>query len=155
MDNLKQYVISWDEYDIAAHQIFCKLKDLQFNPDVIIGVSRGGLILGTHLCHLFEGKPEMGTIYARRHINDAHFSKLIEPKVSMHMLPNLKGKKVLITEDTIGTGATNSCIKKFLLKKTLKKIMTAVISVQKDVDLKDCVYYKLNDKIWQVFPWER
>jgi uncharacterized protein len=154
MQKNKSYKISWEEYNIAAHKIYKKLKYKKFTPDIIIGVSRGGLVLGVHLCHLFNGTPQLGTIYARRHKNDKHFSKLILPKVTMHMLPKLKNKKVLITEDTNGSNTTINCVKKFVFKHKPKKIMTAILSVQKGMDVKDCVYYKLNDGIWQIFPWE-
>jgi hypothetical protein len=155
MSNLDEYHFSWGEYDKAIHILFKKLKRINYVPDVIIGTSRGGLISAVHLGHLFDGIPELGAIYVRRHLDDCHFSELIKPKIAMRMLPKLKGKIVLITEDTIGTGKTNNCVVNFVKKMKPKKVMTTTISFQKGVKIKNCIYYKLNKGPWQVFPWER
>ncbi|MDD4251230.1 MAG: phosphoribosyltransferase family protein [Candidatus ainarchaeum sp.] len=158
MHSQKHYKITWSEYNQAAHTIYKKLLKEKFTPDVIIGVSKGGLVLATHLCHIFYNKHNkqiiLGTIYAKRHESDCYYSKLVKPKVTMKMLPEIKNKKVLITEDTVGTGTTKECIIEYLNKKKPKKIMTAIISAQKGVNLENCVYYKINNKIWQIFPWE-
>ncbi len=50
----KKYYYSWKECLIDIQKIARQVSLSDFNPDVIVGVSRGGLVPGVALSHWFQ-----------------------------------------------------------------------------------------------------
>lgn len=154
--NRRKIDLDWEGYDNLVREIFVKVKDYQ--PDVIIANCRGGLPLGVHLAHLLGiGTQDFGCVLIVRHVDDKIASDLIDPLAKGLLLPNIKDKRVLITEDTVGTGETLEAIRDLLDNYGPKEIRaTCLFLNERNLDKKWVDYGKVStDKDWIIFPWEK
>lgn len=148
--------LSWLKYERLVKKLFNKLID--YKPEIIISNARGGLPLGVHLAHLLNIKTkDFGVVMSIRHEDDKIASNLITPEIDRYSLPQIKGKRVLLVEDTIGTGETLEVIRKFLLRRKPKELRIASMFLnQRNLEKKGIYYGRIStDKNWIVFPWER
>lgn len=121
-------------------KVFIRMYQDKFNPDIIIGLARGGLVPGVYLSHL------LGIPF--RALNK---DELLQN--SKFEYPN-----ALIIDDINDTGRT---LADFNSKYSdlFDMVRYAVIvnneSSSFDVDYYGCAYNKLDEPDWWVFPWEK
>lgn len=124
---------SWDEYNFDI----CDLADhLKFEPSVIIGIARGGLVPAVQLSHLL-GKPLVVATWQTRDGG-------VKEKVK---IPDY----ALIVDDINDSGLTLAQFTKGVKTKFQTLTLFSKDSSQYTVD-----YYakKAEDDQWIVFPWE-
>ncbi len=121
-------------------KVFIKMYQDKFNPDIIIGLARGGLVPGVYLSHL------LGIPFKALNKDELF-------KNSKFEYPN-----ALIIDDINDTGRT---LADFNSKYSdlFDMVRYAVIvnneSSSFDVDYYGCAYNKLDEPDWWVFPWEK
>lgn len=148
--------LSWNDFDSLVRVIYEKVKD--YAPEVIIANSRGGMPLGVHLAHLLGVETNnFGCVSVIRHKDDAIASDLQKPFVLGTLFPELKGKRILITEDTVGTGETMDTLIKLLTQYEPKEIRAACLFLNDHNIEKDYISWGKvsNDYDWFIFPWEK
>ena len=108
--------ITWSSFKEAVDSIEEQLVAVGFAPEVIIGVARGGLPLAVTLCHRLKISIDgFGVISVKRHSTDDVKAHLDKPILLGRMTPtDLRQKKVLVAEDTVGTGMTINSIVELL-----------------------------------------
>jgi len=132
--NFKKYIKILDK----------KIKNLDWNPEIILSINRGGCIPGVYLSHIKGIKHHVINISNNNSINSY---KYILDKYSY----------ILIIDDINDSGNTLSKIKK-LLKDYISKLRFAVLinnmSSSFKIDYFSTEIDKNIDNSWIVFPWE-
>ena len=98
---MKKVYYSWDHIDIACTDIYKDIVSDSFKPDLIIGLTRGGLIPATILSHKFDVPMDTLRISLRDH-------KSSEESYKDYSLPD---KNILIVDDINDSGATITYLK--------------------------------------------
>jgi hypoxanthine phosphoribosyltransferase len=137
---MKKVFLSEEKFRNCLVNIFMQMYHDSFKPDLIVGLTRGGLVPGVHLSHML----------------DVPFKALNKDELfynSKFEYPN-----VLVIDDINDTGAT---LKDFANKYTdlFDMVRYAVIvnneSSSFDADYFGMSYNKLDEPDWWVFPWEK
>lgn len=121
-------------------KVFIRMYQDKFNPDIIIGLARGGLVPGVYLSHL------LGIPFRALNKDELFYNSKFD-------YPN-----ALIIDDINDTGRT---LADFNSKYSdlFDMVRYAVIvnneSSSFDVDYYGCRYNKLEENDWFVFPWEK
>lgn len=139
--------LSWWQIEKASSQLAMLCKD--FDPDVIVGIARGGLIPAVMVSHTYKKR----LIYV-----DAKFYKDIEerdkePIIRSPLSGEVKGKRVLIVDDVVDTGKTLKTIMEHVQGQKPEGIMTAALVTKPKAEMKPDKYIFKTDR-WIVFPWE-
>lgn len=152
---VKTIKLSWKQIDNIIED-FCNNNTKKF--DYIIAITRGGLVPATMISHRLNIR-KVFPLQVYETVDDTINAKKKEPKFGENIdFSFINGKKVLIVDDIIGSGATLSYVNEFLEKfKPKEKTSFCVIfnkgNYNKKYSLSDCVGKTVNG--WIIFPWER
>jgi hypoxanthine phosphoribosyltransferase len=140
-------VISWDEYDELCSHIAAQIGDNV--PDVIVGLTRGGLVPAVRLSHIFNVKLYTLNISLRDgKCSSARFDwRRIE-----------KYRNILIVDDINDSGNTLFEVSNQFYGREIRKPNFAAL-LSKSSSKFECDYSgelinKDKDNDWIVFPWE-
>jgi uncharacterized protein len=140
--------ISWDNFHGICKGLALALAE--YDPEVILGVARGGLYPGTLLAHMLQ--KEFFPIRLTRRVNDLklleHPVWLIKPPVSIRKL------RVLVVDEFSGTGETLSMAREEVLKLGASQARCSVLYSQPaGKDIAD--YIGLITDALILNPWDR
>jgi len=138
--------LTWNKYIKALDKIVEKFKGQRF--DVIIGLTRGGLIPGVYLSHKLE-KPLLPFNPHLLHADGEPRSDRIKLPISPVTV-----RTVLLVDDISDTGTTFKKCCNFFTKRGFKCLTTSVYINKKTSNFEpDFVIYNSHKK-WIVFPYE-
>jgi len=140
-------VMSWHDVEKAIVALANTIRQ-EFDPDIIVGVARGGLIPAVRLSHLL-GDKLMQVIHLRYY---AGVNLRKEKPELLADVDELKGK-VLVVDDVADTGASLEFVVNHLKKKGVKEMRVATIAWKPKARVKPDFFVYETDK-WIVFPWE-
>ncbi|MFQ6129233.1 MAG: phosphoribosyltransferase [Candidatus Hadarchaeaceae archaeon] len=140
-------LMSWEEVEEAVTTLADAIKR-EFDPDVIVGIARGGLIPAVRLSHLL-GNKLLRVIHVRYYKNVG--LRLKKPELYAD-IKRISGK-VLVVDDVTDTGTSLEFVLKHLRRKGAKEIRVATIAYKPKSRFKPD-YYTLETDKWVVFPWE-
>jgi len=118
-------------------------KKIDFTPNIIIGITRGGVIPARLLCTYLNVK-EMYCISVNKVGEERKVVTTIEDAIS--------GKNILLVEDMLETGRSLIVAKKYLEAKGAK-VRTACLYIMPFSEIKPDYYLKESNKV-ESFPWE-
>lgn len=128
---------------VFKKEILSLSKKINFKPDILIGIVRGGLV-PTRL---------LSTILKVKNVYCLTVNKIGEKrKVQTEINGNLKNKKILLIEDMLETGKSLIEAKKYLELKGAN-IKTACLYITPQSEIKPDFYLKTVNKLIK-FPWE-
>ena len=154
---MKKVYYSWDHIDIACTDIYKDIVSDSFKPDLIIGLTRGGLVPATILSHKFDVPMDTIKLSLRDHIS----------KGGLYKDYGLPQANILIVDDINDTGATIKHLKEVWEHNLMtnwyelwhKKVRFATIvdnvSSQARVDYRYITINKAEEDVWIVYPWEK
>ena len=150
-NSLKLDFSSWDEIYEMLVELGNKIKKSSFEPDLIVGVSRGGWIPARIISDLLEN-PELANIKVEFYQGIAETK--LEPVITQPISVAIEGKEVLVLDDITDTGKSLHLIKTKLVAEGVADIKIATIYFKPwSIIVPD--YYIHVTKDWVVFPWER
>jgi len=122
----------------------------RFKPDMIVGLSRGGLVPARILSDIMEVH-DIGIL-------GVAFYKGIgktgdAPIITQELTMDVKGKRILIVDDVADTGKSLVVAKDYLLKKGAREIKVATLHFKPESEFKPD-YYAETTTSWVVYPWE-
>src|SRR3989304_1736730 len=141
---------SWNQiYKMLLSQAE-KIRHSGLQPDVIVGVSRGGWIPARVLSDLLEN-PTLASVQVETYssANQANLPTLTQ-RVSM---PVTK-KAVLIVDDVADSGNSLKVVKEHILQQGAEVAKLATLYYKPWSTVKPEYYEKKTSK-WIVFPWDR
>lgn len=145
----KIIIRNYDEIHEKIMNIAHAAEANDFKPDIVAGVSRGGLIPGVVLSHYFDVEFVSLKVSLRDH-RDYEVSDYLLGQIS-------NGKKVLIVDDLLDSGATMGLIDADYVRETEGDVRLGVVYYRESSKLESLVDYiggRLYNDIWIQFPWE-
>jgi hypoxanthine phosphoribosyltransferase len=144
-------VPSWDEIYETLLSLTEKMRKDGFQPDIIVGISRGGWPPARVMSDLL-GNTKLANVTVEFYVGIAETSD--EPVITQPVSMSVEGKTILLFDDVADTGKSLSLVKDHLLINGAKSVKTAVI-FYKPWSVITPDYYETKTKSWIVFPWER
>jgi hypoxanthine phosphoribosyltransferase len=143
--------LSWEDAEDLIWQMSESIVHAKYDPDVIIGISRGGLVPGRILADYLQKKYlctiQMGHWDESKGFTDN--SHLVYPLPDI----NLKNKKVLVVDDVCDVGDTMIGVEKYLTPR-VGNLKVAILA--RKADSKYTPSYcpmVLEEWRWIFFPW--
>jgi hypoxanthine phosphoribosyltransferase len=160
--NAKKYSASTADkmgFDIPSwNQIYSLLLELAeavrrsgFEPDVIVGVSRGGWIPARIMSDLL-GKPKLANVAAEYYVGVAETKH--KPIITQPVSLPVKDKKLLVVDDVADRGESLKLVEAHLKKEGASEIRIATI-YYKPWSVTVPHYYQKETSNWVIFPWEQ
>ena len=142
---------SWDQvYDMLI-ELAKRVKDSGFQPDLIIGVSRGGWAPARIMSDLLENA---NTASIRIEFYLAPGVTARKPVISQAIMVPVKGVNVLVVDDVSDTGESLKVAVEHLDVCGAKAIKTATLYYKPQSIFKPD-FFIVQTEQWVIFPWER
>jgi hypoxanthine phosphoribosyltransferase len=140
---------SWREIASYSKQL-CKRIKKEYRPEVLIGISRGGLVP----VRLFSDYLDNHTVGIIRVV----FYKGInerekEPKIEQPLSLDIRDKRVLLVDDVADTGHSLKVAIEYIKSLGPKEVKVACIHYKPNSIFKPEYYAEETDK-WIDYPWE-
>jgi hypoxanthine phosphoribosyltransferase len=147
---VSEEIMSWDLFGIAARQLALQIADSPFEPDIILGIARGGLIPAGALAYALDCK-NLFTI-------SVEFYTGVDQRLDVPvMLPpfldasDLDDARVLIVDDVADTGKTLELVHNFCAGH-VAEARTAVLYEKPRSIISPSYAWQGTDR-WIDFPW--
>ena len=118
----------------------------KFKPDVIVGITRGGLLPALHLSHHLD-RPLQTIIWQTRDVNKCEHDKQLQEKIDT-------GSRVVFVDDINDTGRTFSEISK-AYHGARSNVMFISLVQKLETTRPATAALTLSDDRLTVFPWEK
>jgi hypoxanthine phosphoribosyltransferase len=146
------------EFEIPSwHQIYELLLNLAstvrksgFEPEIIVGVSRGGWPPARVMSDLLEN-PNVASVAAEFYVGVAETKG--KPAITQPVSVSVKGKRVLVVDDVADTGESLRLVRSYLKEQGAAEVKTATI-YYKPWSVMIPNYYEKETRSWIIFPWE-
>jgi hypoxanthine phosphoribosyltransferase len=142
---------SWEQIYELLLELADQIREDGFEPDVVVGVSRGGWPPARVMSDLLE-KPQLVNVATEFYLGVAETKG--EPVITQPVSASVKGKKVLVVDDIADTGKSLKLIRTHLKERGATEIRVAAIYYKPwSIVVPD--YYQKDTTSWVIFPWER
>jgi len=127
-----------------------KIRADGFEVEVILGVSRGGLIAARIHSDLLENA-NIVTVRTECYVN---FGKVkSEPTLKEPLSTSVDGKSVLVVDDVADTGRSLKLVKEHVVQRGARVVKVATL-FQKPWSALKPDYFEKETENWVVFPWD-
>jgi len=142
---------SWDYFYQLCLELGGRVRESGFKPDVLLGISRGGLVPVRILSDLFD-KAEVATVRVEFYEDIAKTAR--EPRITQPVSVDVKGRSVLVVDDVADTGRSLALVKRRVEELGAAHIRVATTYYKPwSVIVPD--YWVRRTEKWIVFPHER
>lgn len=150
-DQLEFSFSSWNQVYRLLIELGDAIKKSGFEPDVIVGVSRGGWVPARILSDLLDN-PQLVNVSVEFYVGIGETRN--EPVLTQPVSFPVKDKKVLVVDDIADTGKSLKLVNTHLREQGASEVRTATVYYKPwSITVPD--YYMKETKRWIVFPWER
>ncbi len=143
-------ILTWEAFGVASRELAQQVVDSGFQPDLMMSITRGGLIPAGSLSYALGMK--------NLHIINVEFYTGIDERLPMPVLlppvpvaVDLSGQKVLIVDDVADTGETLRMVRDFCAAHVAETRVAVVYEKPRSVVKADYVW-RYTDQ-WISFPW--
>ena len=151
-EKLKCDLITWDKAYILLKNLVRKIKRSGFRPDLVIGISRGGLVPARVMCDFLLQK-DLASVKVE-HWGIASTIGKAKIKYPLPAEAQIKGKRILIVDDVADTGDTFIVIMDHLKEKKAAEIKTAVMQYKTSSTFVPDYWGEKNEEWkWIIYPW--
>ncbi|WP_297520141.1 phosphoribosyltransferase [Thermococcus sp.] len=141
---------SWEDIERWAREGAWKVLEEGWEPDVIVGLARGGWVAARLYCD-YLGVKDLVSLKVE------HWGVTATPdgkaKLKYGSNYNLEGKKVLIVDDISDTGESLTLAKNYVESRKPAEIRVATLLTIRGSRFKPDYYGEEIDWAWIVFPW--
>jgi uncharacterized protein len=142
--------LSWAEFGTASRELARQVADDAYEPDLVLCIARGGLLVGAALGYTLDVKNTWTM--------NVEFYTGIEERLEVPMilppvpeLVDLETARMLIADDVADTGETLRLVKDFCAGK-VREVRCAVL-YEKSPSVVKCEYVWQRTDLWIDFPW--
>lgn len=143
--------LTWSNVNDQILTIVDQMNQINWQPQMIVGITRGGLIPAVMLSHYFDTKMDTINVSLRDH--NAHDNANLQKITNWCSI----GYQVLVVDEINDTGATLKMIMNNISHGHNVKI-AVLVNNQGSTTTVDFSGIKINkdkDPSWIVFPWEK
>ncbi len=153
-------ILSWQDIDYLARQLFDLVKSDGYTPEIILGISRGGVIPARLLSDMFEARyllegHKTSSIFATMQVS--FYASIAEthskPVIAQDVGVDIFQKKILLIDDLADTGVSLICALDYLKLKNPKEVKIATLLYKPWSKVKPDYYVEETEE-WVVFPHE-
>jgi hypoxanthine phosphoribosyltransferase len=144
-------VPSWDQIYYFLLNISKAIIDDAFEPEVIVGISRGGWIPARIMSDLLEN-PKLANVRTEFYSGIAENKD--KPLITQPISLSVKGKKVLLVDDVADTGESLQLVISHVEEDSAAEIRSATLYL-KPWSIVVPNYYQKETRSWVIFPWEK
>ena len=140
-----------EEFSFALERIQAQFAKMEWTPEIIFGINRGGLVPSVYLSHFYNVPHEVLNIRLRDFVATDGWNGMLESAV-------WADKKILIVDDIYDSGKTISKVKelaKFEHANPEIKVATIFVAGDEKRDDLDVFALRVPKGTWVVFPWEK
>lgn len=150
MESFKCVTPSWQEMVDCARKAADGVKNCVFRPDVVVALSRGGLVPARLLCDFLHVK-ECFSVKVDHWGVTATKDGLA--RLSQGLNVDLSGKRVLIVDDIIDTGESMRLVVEHVKEKNPVELKTVALINLKGSKFTPDFFGLERDWAWIIFPW--
>jgi len=140
--------ISWAKTQMLCEKLAKKVAS--YEPDVLVGISRGGLVPVRLLSDMLDIHA-VGIIRIEFYKSAGKPGDL--PRITQGLQMDITGKRVLVVDDVSDTGKSLEVAKEYLETKGAGAVRFATLHHKPQSIFKPQYYIEETDK-WIVYPWE-
>ena len=143
-------IMSWDYFYKLSKIVAEKIKASGYNPDLIVGLARGGWCLARVLCD-FLGVKDLVSLKVE------HWGITATPdgkaKLKYPFSMDLTGRKVLVVDDITDTGESMMISVNYVKSLNPREVRTATLRHIEGSKFKPDYYAEDISWRWVIFPW--
>ena len=143
-------VLTFDDIWLLTNELAKKILDSNLNPDILIGIARGGLVVTRILSDIMD-------IFSVATIGVGFYDGIKETKkepiLTQELHSDLTNKKVLLIDDVSDTGKSFEFAVEYLQRRKLQILQTAALHYKPHSIFKPDFFIKETSS-WIVYPWE-
>jgi hypoxanthine phosphoribosyltransferase len=152
LSSIKCYNLSWSVANRLSRSLAHKVIKSGYEPDLILGIARGGLVPARMVCDLLL-KNDLISI-TTQHWGIATNMGKARIRFSLPQEADISGKRILVVDDVADTGDSISIIMDYLQEKNPLEIRTAVLHYKTcSTSIPDYYGEKLEEWNWIIYPW--
>jgi len=155
MPKIPVKLVTWNDVVDWSKKLARKIVDSGYQPDVIIGIARGGVTPARLLCD-YLGVMDLLTIKVEHWVETA--GHLEDAIVKYPFTANLEKKKVLLVDDICDTGRSIIVSKEYIERNSKpEQLKVATMQYIKPVAKFVPDYYvdEVVDWVWYLYPWNQ
>jgi uncharacterized protein len=143
-------VLTWESFGEGSRALGQLIADTGYQPDIILGVARGGLLPAAAVAYALDVKNlfTMNVEFYTGVDERLDFPVMLPPLLNA---VDLKGARVLVADDVADTGATLQLVKEFCAEH-VHDVRCAVL-YEKPRSIVKCEYVWRRTDRWIDFPW--
>jgi len=150
--SIKCYNLSWGAANRLARVLAHKVIKSGYEPDIILGIARGGLVPARMVCDLLLQNDLISI--TTQHWGIATNLGKARIKFSLPHEADISGKRVLVVDDVADTGDSISITMEYLKERKPLEVRTAVFHYKTCSTLIPDYYgEKLKEWNWIIYPW--
>ncbi len=149
MNALTFEAVDWDHVYSLLLEIADRIKERDFKADVIVGISRGGLLPARILSDLLDN-PHLANIKVEFYV-DIDQTKEV-PVITQPVSVSVKDKRVLIVDDITDSGQSFRLVWETLAQEAAE--VKTVTLYHKPWSCFTPDIYARETEAWVIFPWE-
>lgn len=140
---------TWGDIERMCLTLADKVKD--YKPDVLVGISRGGLVPVRLLSDVLDN---FNIAIMKIEFYKSMGKTERAPVITQPLNVDLKGKKVLIVDDVADTGSSLIAARDHVKNLGADEIRIATLHYKPESKLKPDFFIE-ETEAWVVYPWER
>lgn len=146
----RREILTWEMFGDLSRGIAQHIADDGFQPDAVLGIARGGLVLAGALAYALEVKPVfMINVEFYTGVDERLSAPVILPP--QLQLGDLTDLRLLVVDDVADTGATLELVRA-ICSDAVREVRTAVL-YEKPISVVRCDYVGRHTDDWIEFPW--
>jgi hypoxanthine phosphoribosyltransferase len=142
-------VPTWNQIYNLLLKTATRILNDNFKPNLVVGVSRGGLIPARILSDLLSIQDlAVVSVKSYEYFQEAHFPSLIQ-----NVSTAVENKRALVVDEVVDSGKSLKLVKAHLMNKGANAVQTATLYFKPhSAFIPD--FYEKKTRNWVVFPWE-
>lgn len=141
---------TWDDIQSSLLSLADKITESGYNPEMIVGIARGGWVVARILSDLLNIK-DLASIKIEFYRDVAEREHT--PRITQPISESPKGKTVLIVDDVADTGESLLLARRHILEQGAQSIRIATIHLKKHSKVIPEYYVNFTED-WVMYPWE-
>ncbi len=143
--------LSWKKIEAMCEELAKKVKESGFEPEILIGISRGGWI-PTRILSDMLGVYRVASIGVVFYTGTA--KTMEKPKLTQDLNVDIREKRVLLVDDVADSGESLLLAKRKILELGPSELRIATLHYKPKSKIKPDFFAEESSN-WLVYPWER